>query len=71
MSSGEHTRFTMSSDVLLDVTRSFRSFDEALEEIKNARIFSGTHFRTATDVGQALGRSVAEFILENKFQRLN
>jgi hypothetical protein len=68
---GEHTRFTMSSDVLLDVTRSFRGFDDALEEIKNARIFSGIHFRTATDVGQALGRSVAEFILENKFQRLN
>jgi hypothetical protein len=68
---GEHTRFTMSSDVLLDVTRSFRSFGEALEEIKNARIFSGIHFRTATDVGQVLGRSVADFILENKFQRLN
>jgi hypothetical protein len=68
---GEHTRFTMSSDVLLDVTRSFRSFDDALEEIKNARIFSGIHFRTATDVGQVLGRSVAEFILQNKFQRLN
>jgi len=68
---GEHTRLTMSSDVLLDVTRSFRSFDEALEEIKNARIFSGIHFRTATDVGQVLGRSVADFILENRFQRLN
>jgi PAP2 superfamily protein len=68
---GEPTRFTMSSDVLLDVTRSFRSFDDAVEEIKNARIFSGIHFRTATDVGQVLGQSVAEFILENKFQRLN
>jgi hypothetical protein len=68
---GEHTRFTMSSDVLLDVTRSFRSFDDALEEIKNARIFSGIHFRTATNVGQALGRAVADFILETKFQRLN
>ena len=68
---GEHTRFAMSSDVLLDVTRSFRSFGEALQEIKDARIFAGIHSRTAADVGQVLGRSVAEFVLENKFQRFN
>jgi hypothetical protein len=67
---GNRTRFTMDSDLMLGVTRSFRSFTSALEEVKNARIFSGIHFRTACDVGQTLGVDVARFVLENNFQRL-
>src|SRR5262245_7340478 len=36
---GEHTYFDVTSDLLLGVTRSFRRFTDALEEVKNARIF--------------------------------
>src|SRR5215510_10249910 len=43
----QHTHFDVTSDLLRGVTRSFRSFTDALEEVKNARIFSGIHFRTA------------------------
>lgn len=68
---GEKTHFTMDSDLMLGVTRSFRSFTAALEEVKNARIFAGIHFRTATEVGQALGAAVANYVLENKFQRVH
>jgi hypothetical protein len=68
---GNRTRITIQSDLMLGVTRSFRSFSAALEEVKNARIFSGIHFRTACDVGQELGISVARFVLENKFQRIH
>ncbi len=67
---GNRTRFTMDSDQMLGVTRSFRSFTSALDEVKNARIFAGIHFRTACEVGQKLGVDVARFVLENKFQRL-
>jgi hypothetical protein len=66
----DRIRFTVESDQLLGVARSFRSFSAALEEVKNARIFSGIHFRTACDVGQELGESVARFVLENGFQRI-
>jgi hypothetical protein len=65
---GERTRFTVANDALLGVSRSFRSFSEALEEVKNARIYSGIHFRSACDDGQALGRGVAGFILEEGMQ---
>jgi hypothetical protein len=68
---GNRTRITLDSDLMLDVTRSFRSFSSALEEVKNARIFSGIHFRTACDVGQQLGISVARFVLANKFQPID
>lgn len=65
---GEHTHFTASSDALPGVLRSFKSFSSALEEVKNARIFAGIHFRLATEDGQKLGRSVAEYVLEHAVQ---
>ena len=67
---GERTHFDITSDLLLGVTRSFRSFTDALEEVKNARIFSGIHFRTACDDGTTLGKEVAEYVLAHNFQRV-
>jgi hypothetical protein len=65
---GEHTRFTVESDAMPGVARSFRSFSSALEEVKNARVFAGIHFRSATDDGQELGASVGRYVLEHAVQ---
>ena len=68
---GDETSFTIDSDVMLGVIRSFTSFTEALEEVKEARIFAGIHFRSACDDGQATGIQVANYILQNALQRLH
>jgi len=68
---GDDTSLTFDSDVLLGVTRSFSSFSAALDEIKEARIFAGIHFRTACEDGQTTGANVANYILENSFRRLH
>jgi hypothetical protein len=68
---GEHTRFTVESDAMPGITRSFRNFSSALEEVKNARIFAGIHFRSATEDGQVLGESVAHYVLEHAAQRVD
>lgn len=68
---GERTHFTIDSDVLLGVTRSFRSFSAALDDVQDARIFAGIHFRTATAVGQALGAAVGRLVLEHAFIRMH
>jgi hypothetical protein len=65
---GERTHFRVESDVMPGVVRSFDSFSAALEEVKNARIFAGIHFRSATADGQTLGASVAQFVLANAVQ---
>ena len=52
---------------MIRVTRSFRSFSSALEEVKNARIFAGIHFRTACDVGQQLGETIAKHVMRPSF----
>jgi hypothetical protein len=68
---GEATSFSVGSDVLPGVVRSFPNFEAALSEIKNARIFAGIHFRTACDDGQTIGIGVAEYIMSNSFQPIH
>src|ERR1043166_7876366 len=58
---GNQTSFTVDSDVMLGVTRSFTSFTAALEEVKEARIFAGIHYRSACNDGQATGANVANY----------
>jgi hypothetical protein len=68
---GDHVKFSISSDLVPGVSRQFHGVADALEEVKNARIFAGIHFRLACEVGQALGKTVAEYMLANRFQRVN
>jgi hypothetical protein len=68
---GDHVKFSISSDLVPGVSRQFHGVADALEEVKNARIFAGIHFRLACEVGQALGKAVAGYVLANQFQRVN
>lgn len=47
------------------VVCSFDRFTAATDEVKNARIFAGIHFRSATNDGQTLGIAVANYVLDN------
>jgi hypothetical protein len=51
----EEASFNVVSSAMPGVTRKFHSFSATLEEVKNARIFGGIHFRTACVDGEALG----------------
>jgi hypothetical protein len=64
---GEHTTFWVDSDARPG-TRQFSSFDEALAEVVNARVFGGIHFRTACVRGNAVGKAVAQYVLDNALQ---
>ena len=64
---GVSTPFTVDSDAMPGVTRSFSSFDAALAELADARVFGGIHFRTACDDGKTLGTAVGSYILHNAF----
>jgi len=43
------------------ITRQWDTFDEAVQEVIDARVYSGIHFRTSDEVGARLGRQVAHF----------
>src|SRR5467141_118729 len=62
-----HFDFTVTSEVLPGINRSFTSFSAAAEEATLSRIFGGVHFRSDLTSGQRLGREVADFVLESFF----
>ena len=68
---GDDTAFTLDSDNLPGVTRSFTSFTAALEDVKDARIVAGIHFRSACNDGQQTGIQAANYILENSLRRIH
>ena len=68
---GEQTEFSITSDLMMGVVRHFTSFSAALEEIRNARIYAGIHFRSACNDGQATGVAVAHYVLANALLSLN
>jgi hypothetical protein len=45
------------------LTRRWATFSEGVDEVIDARVYSGIHFRTSDEVGARLGRQVAQFTL--------
>jgi PAP2 superfamily len=68
---GEETSFKVVSNAMPGVTRNFHSFSAALEEVKNARVLGGIHFRTACVDGTALGIAVGDYIMSHAFLPLD
>jgi hypothetical protein len=50
--------------------RHFDSFSQALQEVIDARVWGGIHFRTADEQGATLGKKVAKFERSHFFQRV-
>jgi hypothetical protein len=70
---GENTSFIVTSDspAMAGVSRSFSSFSAALDEVANARVFGGIHFRAACVEGQVLGAAVGDYVWNRAFQPVN
>jgi hypothetical protein len=49
-------------------TRTFTSFSQAVDEIVEARIWAGLHFRTADVQAVQLGTNVANYTAANYFE---
>jgi hypothetical protein len=64
---GEDTAFSTTSDVRPG-TRSFTSFTAATSEIADARVFGGIHNRTSCVRGNALGRTVADYVSNHAYR---
>ena len=64
----DEVEFGVTSSQFGGETRFFDRFSQPLEEIIEARIWAGLHFRTADVQAEELGRNVAEFMADNYFQ---
>src|SRR5207237_8191823 len=61
----DHFEFSVTSEVLAGVDRSFTSFSAAAEEATLSRIFAGVHFLFDLTSGRRLGDDVADFVVDN------
>jgi hypothetical protein len=68
---GNDAEFTLTSETLLGVVRSYHSFTQAADEAFDARIYGGIHFRSACRDGRALGIQVGSFVMANVAQSNN
>lgn len=57
--------FSVTSEVLPGVTRSFERFSAAAKEATLSRIFAGVHFRSDLTAGQRLGREIAHLVIDD------
>ena len=60
---GDATPFTITSANMPAVTRDFGSFTDAVQQVEDARVWAGFHYRFSCEDGAALGRNVAEWAL--------
>jgi hypothetical protein len=68
---GDDTLFIVQSPAAAGWVRAFSSFSSAIDEVADARVFAGIHFRTACKDGRALGSAVAAYIPENRMLRIH
>ncbi|WIT12232.1 vanadium-dependent haloperoxidase [Paucibacter sediminis] len=57
---GPTPRLSTTSPTLPGVTRSWTSVDAFMQEVINARVYDGVHYRNSGEVGRALGNKVGE-----------
>jgi hypothetical protein len=61
---------SLTSTTAVGVTHRYRSFQEVADEVSNARVWGGVHWRTSCTAGLALGRKVADLVLARAPRRL-
>ena len=65
----DEATFGTTNAAKVPITRTYTRFSQAIEEIVDARVWSGIHFRLADEQGAAIGQAVARFT-EDRFARL-
>ena len=68
---GNNTGFTVTSAGLPGVQRDFTTFTAAVQQVEDARIYAGFHFRFSCADGAALGAQVANYVTSTLMQPLH
>jgi hypothetical protein len=66
---GSDRRHFDATSAVSGTARSFQRFSQAIDEIIDARVYSGIHFRTADEQGARIGRKVADWRDRHLFHR--
>jgi hypothetical protein len=59
---------TMTSPTLPGVTRHWDKLSDLEQEVSNARVWSGVHYRTSAEVGARMGHEIGALAVANAMQ---
>ena len=65
---GTLPEFTLDYAAMPGVSRRYTSIQQLEDEVSMARIWGGVHWRNSNEVGNALGSSVGQYVLQNTLQ---
>lgn len=65
---GPTPTLTTTSDTAIGAARSWTSIDAFIQEVANARIYDGVHYRNSTEVGTAMGKDVGALAVTRYLQ---
>jgi membrane-associated phospholipid phosphatase len=68
---GNDTDFTVTAAGLPHVERSFTSFSSAVQQVEDARIWAGFHYRFSCEDGATFGTDIGNYILDTLMQPLH
>ena len=62
---------TTTSSTAKGAARSWTKIDDFMQEVANARIYDGVHYRTSTTVGTGMGKQIGELAVAKYLQPVN
>ena len=62
---------SLTSPALAGVTHRYEGFKDVADEVSNARVWGGVHWRTSCTAGRTLGHAIADLALARAPRRLN
>ena len=68
---GDDTSFTVTSARVPGVTRAYTTFSAATQDVADARVFGGMHFRFSCDTAIQMGGEIANYVDNTVAQNLN
>jgi hypothetical protein len=68
---GEGGHFiTLSNGAVPDIVLQYTTFDEITDDISDARVYGGIHFRTDQVAGERLGKAIGNAVYRNNLRRM-
>jgi hypothetical protein len=69
---GEGRHFiTLSNPAVPDIVLQYTTFKQITDDISDARVYGGIHFRTDQDAGERLGKAVGKAVYRNNLRRMH
>ena len=62
---------TLSNSAVPDIVLQYTTFEQITDDISDARVYGGIHFRTDQDAGERLGKAIGKAEYKNNLRRMH